>query len=137
MASVPFLEQMERVEIQVHSIITMDLIRSLLGEPAECTHSPFRMHAFQAEEHTLFNHPELWWRHASVPVTQSQLRAWLASAGGDLKFEGDRGVVWIRIGVMLDYPKGQPDSFRDQSRWRDWETLTLAGSWFPDAFIGR
>src|SRR5258708_31968683 len=30
----PFLEPMERVEIQVHSIHYLDLIRSLLGEPA-------------------------------------------------------------------------------------------------------
>src|ERR1700693_2257472 len=39
----------------------------------------------QAEEHTLLHHPELWLRDAGVPVTQPQLRAWLASAGSDLQ----------------------------------------------------
>jgi predicted dehydrogenase len=37
---------------------------------------------------------------------------------------------------MLDYPKGQPDLFEMKIEGRDWEILTLAGSWFPDAFIG-
>jgi predicted dehydrogenase len=133
----PFLEQMERVEIQVHSIHYLDLIRSLLGEPVgvyaltiadarfpklKSTRSSIILNYGSATRVCLsLNH-----NYAHGPHRQA----------ATFKFEGDRGVVWIRIGVMLDYPKGQPDLFEIKIEGRDWETLTLAGSWFPDAFIG-
>jgi predicted dehydrogenase len=133
----PFLEQMERVEIQVHSIHYLDLIRSLLGEPAgvyaltipdarfpklKSTRSSIILNYGGATRVCLsLNHNYAHGSHRQAAT---------------FKFEGDRGVVWIRIGVMLDYPKGQPDSFEIKVDGRDWETLTLAGSWFPDAFIG-
>jgi predicted dehydrogenase len=133
----PFLEKMERVEIQVHSIHYLDLIRSLLGEPAgvyaltipdarfpklKSTRSSIILNYGGATRVCLsLNHNYAHGSHRQAAT---------------FKFEGDRGVVWIRIGVMLDYPTGQPDSFEIKVEGRDWETLTLTGSWFPDAFIG-
>ena len=133
----PFLEQMERVEIQVHSIHYLDLIRSLLGEPAG-------VYALTIPDARF---PKLKSTRSSIILNYGGTTRVCLSLNHNyahgshrqaatFKFEGDRGVVWIRIGVMLDYPKGQPDSFEIKVDGRDWETLTLAGSWFPDAFIG-
>jgi predicted dehydrogenase len=133
----PFLEQMERVEIQVHSIHYLDLIRSLLGEPAG-------VYALTIPDARF---PKLKSTRSSIILNYgSATRVCLSlnhnyahgshRQAAAFKFEGDRGVVWIRIGVMLDYPKGEPDSFEIKVDGRDWETPMLAGSWFPDAFIG-
>jgi predicted dehydrogenase len=133
----PFLEQLERVEIQVHSIHYLDLIRSLLGEPAG-------VYALTIPDARF---PKLRSTRSSIILNYGGATRVCLSLNHNyahgshrqaatFKFEGDRGVVWIRIGVMLDYPKGQPDLFEIKIEGRDWETLTLAGSWFPDAFIG-
>jgi predicted dehydrogenase len=133
----PFLEPLERVEIQVHSIHYLDLIRSLLGEPAG-------VYALTIPDARF---PKLKSTRSSIILNYgSATRVCLSlnhnyahgshRQAATFKFEGDRGVVWIRIGVMLDYPKGQPDSFEIKTEGRDWETLALAGSWFPDAFVG-
>jgi predicted dehydrogenase len=41
---------------------------------------------------------------------------------------------------LIDYPRGGPDRFsfttiRD-GQVQPWQTIEIAGSWFPDAFIG-
>jgi predicted dehydrogenase len=133
----PFLEQMERVEIQVHSIHYLDLIRSLLGEPAG-------VYALTIGDARF---PKLKSTRSSIILNYgSATRVCLSlnhnyahgshRQAATFKFEGDRGAIWIRIGVMLDYPRGQPDLFEIKIEGQDWETLALAGSWFPDAFIG-
>jgi predicted dehydrogenase len=52
------------------------------------------------------------------------------------KFEGTEGVMWVQVGVMLDYPKGRPDTLEVKLNGQNWENLELKGTWFPDAFIG-
>ncbi len=133
----PFLEQLERVEIQVHSIHYLDLIRSLLGEPVG-------VYALTLPDARF---PKLKSTRSSIILNYGcATRVCLSlnhnyahgshRQAASFKFEGDRGVIWIRLGVMLDYPQGQPDLFEIKVEGRDWETLALAGSWFPDAFIG-
>jgi predicted dehydrogenase len=122
----PFLEAMERVEIQVHSIHYLDLIRSLLGEPAG-------VYALTIPDARF---PRLKSTRSSIILNYGCATRVCLSLNHNYAHGSHRGVVWIRIGVMLDYPKGQPDLFEIKIEGRDWETLTLAGSWFPDAFIG-
>ena len=133
----PFLEQLERVEIQVHSIHYLDLIRSLLGEPLgvyALTIADTRFPKLKSTRSSIILN-----YGCATRVCLSLNHNYAHGSHGQaatFKFEGDRGVIWVRIGVMLDYPKGQPDLFEIKTQGRDWETLTLAGSWFPDAFIG-
>jgi predicted dehydrogenase len=133
----PFLEQMERVEIQVHSIHYLDLIRSLLGEPvgvyALTLPDPRFPKLKSTRSSIILNYGNA--TRVCLSLNHNYAHGSHGQAAS-FKFEGDRGVVWIRIGVMLDYPKGQPDSFEIKIEGRDWETLTLTGTWFPDAFIG-
>lgn len=133
----PFLESMERVEIQVHSIHYLDLIRSLLGDP----HGVYALTVPDAR------YPKLKSTRSSIILNYgSGARVCLSLnhnyAHGEhgqsamFKFEGTEGVMWVQVGVMLDYPKGRPDSVEVKLDGQDWQNLQLQGTWFPDAFIG-
>ena len=57
-----------------------------------------------------------------------------------IKLEGTKGAIRIGMGVLLDYPTGEPDTLEyislndgDQAVWK---SVELSGNWFPDAFVG-
>lgn len=52
------------------------------------------------------------------------------------RVEGDRGAALVKLGLLLDYPRGEPDELWLAPRGGPWEPLPLDGGWFPDAFIG-
>lgn len=133
----PFLEAMQRVEIQVHSIHYLDLIRSLLGEPQG-------VYALTLPD---ARYPKLKSTRSSIILNYGHgPRVCLSLnhnyAHGEkgqsamFKFEGTNGVVWIQIGVMLDYPQGRPDTVEIKRQGHEWTPLVLKGSWFPEAFAG-
>lgn len=133
----PFLESMERVEIQVHSIHYLDLIRSLLGEPKGVYALTLPDDRFPKLKSTrssiILNYGDgprvcLSLNHNYAHGEQGQCAMF--------KFEGTEGVVWIQLGVMLDYPKGRPDTVDIKRHGHEWERLGLQGSWFPEAFTG-
>lgn len=133
----PFLEKMDRVEIQVHSIHYLDLIRSLIGEPQGVYALTIADQRFPKLKSTrssiILNYG------AATRVCLSLNHNYAHGAhrqAANFKFEGERGVIWVRIGVMLDYPKGQPDAFEMKREGEDWQTVPIAGTWFPDAFAG-
>ena len=68
-----------------------------------------------------------------------------------VKVEGEKGAVYIQVGLNMDYPRGAGDVFRyclvsgkdhkDETRVAaaaglQWKELNVQGSWFPEAFIG-
>jgi len=57
-----------------------------------------------------------------------------------IKWEGNKGAIYVKIGLLLDYPNGIPDKFEycilNENMPPKWETVNLDGTWFPDAFIG-
>jgi predicted dehydrogenase len=56
----------------------------------------------------------------------------------EIRFEGSEGAAHAKIGLLLDYPRGEPDELTIRSRGEaDWVSVPLRGGWFPDAFIGR
>jgi predicted dehydrogenase len=133
----PFLEALDRVEIQVHSIHYVDLIRSLLGEPQG-------VHALTLPDARF---PKLKSTRSSIVLNYGDgARVCLSLnhnyAHGEhgqsamFKFEGTDGVMWVQIGVVLDYPKGKPDTVEIKLQGEDWALMPLSGTWFPDAFIG-
>ncbi|MBN9016847.1 MAG: Gfo/Idh/MocA family oxidoreductase [Rhizobiales bacterium] len=135
----PFLKGMPRVEIAVHSIHYLDLIRAFLGNPTG-------VHA-----RTL--------GHPSTDLAQTRTSA-LLDFGGDtrctlsinhnhdfgrrfqdasFRFEGTDGAALVKLGLLLNYPEGEPDELwitgerGPQARWRQ---VRLSGGWFPHAFVG-
>ena len=132
----PFLKGAKRGEIAVHSIHYFDLIRAILGNPVG-------VHA------RTMGHP-------ASDLIETRTSA-IIDFGGDLRctfsinhnhelgrkfqdasmrFEGDKGAAMLKLGVLLDYPIGEPDELwiNDGDGWVE---VPLTGVWFPDAFIGR
>jgi predicted dehydrogenase len=134
----PFLKGLPRVEIAVHSIHYLDLIRSLLGNPVG-VHARTLGHPASDMAQT---------RTAAILDFGSDVRCCLSInhdhdfgsrfQAATFRFEGDRGAALVKLGLLLDYPKGQPDElWITTGRDAGWVQVPLAGPWFPDAFIGR
>ncbi|WP_293742124.1 Gfo/Idh/MocA family oxidoreductase [uncultured Pedobacter sp.] len=129
-----------RLEIQYHSIHYVDLIRSFLGNPnsvlAKTLKHPAKslsssrstilldygdtMHAVINTNHD----------HDFGPKHQESY----------IKWEGTKGAIVAKIGLLMDYPNGVPDVFEycvtEAGKTPEWQTVKLEGSWFPEAFIG-
>ncbi|HYC70331.1 MAG TPA: Gfo/Idh/MocA family oxidoreductase [Opitutaceae bacterium] len=137
-----FLEGLPRVEILYHSIHYLDLVRSFLGEPRGVYAKTVR-------------HP----RAPALAATRTALaldygddvRATITTNHGHefgrrhqesyVKWEGTRGAIKARLGLLLDYPRGEPDEVEccrldDAGRPGAWEPVPIEGNWFPHAFIG-
>lgn len=137
-----FLESAPRVEILYHSVHYVDLIRSFLGEPR-------RVHALTVK------HPDTLKLHSTrtnIALDYGQnLRANITTNHGHkfgleaqesyVKWEGTRGAIKATLGLLMNYPKGEPDALKlctlaengTPSAWRD---VPFEGSWYPHAFIG-
>lgn len=134
----PFLIEEERVEILIHTIHYLDLIRSILG-------NPHRVYA-RTVKHPKF--PNLASTRSSIILDYGEmLRCCLSinhchpfgskHAAATIRIEGTEGCAVATIGLLLDYPRGQPDRLdvypRSAGRWIQ---VPLLGGWFPDGFIG-
>ena len=136
----PFLEQTQRVEILYHSVHYVDLIRSFLGDPArvysKSTKHPLAPKLASTRSTIILDYGdtvraniETNHGHAYGPKHQESF----------IKWEGTRGAIKIRLGLMLDYPRGQADLFEyvvlEEGKEPEWKTVPVAGSWFPEAFM--
>ncbi|MCB8881134.1 Gfo/Idh/MocA family oxidoreductase [Acidisoma cellulosilytica] len=132
----PFLNGMPRVEIAVHSIHYLDLIRGFLGNPRSVMartlgHPQTKLAQtrtsaildFDADVRCLLsiNH-----HHDFGPRFQD----------ATIKLEGEEGAAVITLGALLNYPTGMPDAVWITRQGSDWCQVPLIGTWFPDAFIG-
>jgi predicted dehydrogenase len=132
----PHLKPNPRVEIVSHSIHYLDAIRAIAGDP----------HGVFARS---FSHPtsELADTRTSMILDYGDtLRCTLSinhhhdfgrrfqDAG--LRVEGVDCAAMARLGVLLDYPSGEPDELWLAPRGGPWEQVPLTGAWFPDAFVG-
>jgi predicted dehydrogenase len=52
------------------------------------------------------------------------------------RVEGTDGAAMVKLGLLLDYPVGEPDELWIVRRGGDWQQVPLQGRWFPDAFLG-
>src|SRR6202023_1912334 len=61
-------------------------------------------------------------------------------AVSELKVEGTEGAAIAKMGVNLNYPKGEPDTLEVARQGLDddsgWQSIPLRGSWFLEAFEG-
>ena len=57
-----------------------------------------------------------------------------------IKWEGDRGAIKVTMGLLMNYPQGEPDAFEycvlQEGQAPTWTPVAIEGSWFPDAMIG-
>ena len=136
----PVIKQHPRLEILFHSVHYIDCIRSFLGNPK----------AVMAKT----------WKHPLKDL--SSCRSTIILDYGDtlsvkintnhdhdfgtnnqesyIKWEGTKGAIKVKMGLLMNYPAGLPDKFEyiitETGKDSEWKTLYLEGSWFPEAFVG-
>jgi predicted dehydrogenase len=134
----PFLLAEPRVEILLHSVHYLDLVRSFLGEPR-------RVFA-RTVKHPGF--PQLASTRSSIILDYGgMVRCCLSlnhchSFGtrhidASFRVEGTEGCAIATLGLLMDYPRGRLDRLEIFTRsTKEWMEVPLAGGWFPDGFIG-
>ncbi|MGZ3757750.1 MAG: Gfo/Idh/MocA family protein [Mucilaginibacter sp.] len=129
-----------RLEIQYHSIHYIDLVRSFLGDPQSVMAKTLKHPAktlSSSRSTILFDYGDTMHAvintnhdHAFGPHNQESF----------IKWEGTKGAIKARMGLLMDYPHGAPDKFEycilEEGKEPLWKEIELEGSWFPDAFIG-
>jgi predicted dehydrogenase len=134
----PWAQNMEKLEIMVHSIHYHDVIRWFLGEPISvyCVAGRTKGQFPVGETRTVstYKFPE--------EVT-AIVHANHVNRGGDnyaeFRIDGESGAIRGTLGLLYDYPTGRLDTLEVSSTklptdgWKPYEVTTR---WFPDAFIG-
>lgn len=137
----PFLEGIPRVEMLYHSIHYVDLIRSFLGEPssvmARTVGHPDLPKLASVRSSLIMDYPD----PVRATITTNHLHKFgLKQQESYLKWEGTKGAIKARIGLLMDYPKAAGDIF-EYCELKDgvepqWQRVEVEGSWFPEAFAG-
>lgn len=129
-----------RLEIQYHSIHYIDMIRSFLGDPKSVMAKTLRnKHKNLSSSRTtiIFDYDDT--THVVINTNHDH-NFGAKNQESFIKWEGTKGAIKAKMGLLLDYPSGVPDHFEycltDASGKSEWKTVELEGSWFPDAFIG-
>ena len=130
-----------RLEIQYHSIHYIDLIRSFCGDPSSVYSKTLRHPAKELSSSrttTILDYGDT--MHAVINTNHDH------DFGPDhqesfIKWEGTKGVIIAKMGLLMDYPHGVPDKFEyclkdENGKAGTWQTKQVNGTWFPDAFIG-
>lgn len=142
----PFLKGMPRVEIAVHSIHYLDTIRALLGNPTG-VHARTLGHPStdlaQTRTSALLDYGPMQRVALSINHNHAFGRKFQDAS---FRVEGDTGAALIKLGLLLNYPAGEPDELwitrgpprgaREPDPGDDWTAVPLSGKWFPHAFIG-
>lgn len=134
----PFLKGLPRIEIAMHSIHYLDLVRGLLGNP-QGVHAKSIGHP---------NHDVAQTRTAAILDYGDRVRCVLSVnhdhdfgrkfQACEFRISGTSGAAYVKLGVNLDYPKGEPDELWIRpTGGSDWVSVPLEGAWFPDAFANR
>lgn len=130
-----WIVDLRRVEVMFHSIHYLDTMRYLFGEPnlvySTMARAPGQgIRAETRTRHTLEYDGDV---RASVDSAHNN---W-ADGYARFRFEGTDGTVKGTLGLLDNYPEGNPDEFAFRSGPdADWEHHEVETAWFPDAFIG-
>jgi predicted dehydrogenase len=132
-----FLKGVPRLEVLVHSVHYIDLIRALIGEPAG-------VYCRGVRHPDLGDYPDV--RTSIILDYGDMVRCSLTlnhthtfgsrEAVSQLKIEGTRGAAIAKMGVNLNYPHGEPDTLEITTGDAGWTQVPLRGGWFLEAFEG-
>lgn len=136
----PFVMVHPRLEIQYHSIHYIDLIRSFLGDPYSVMAKTLKHPAKElssSRSTILFDYGDT--MHAVINTNHDHSFG-PHNQESFIKWEGTKGAIKARMGLLMNYPDGVPDKFEycivEEGKQPEWKEVQLEGSWFPDAFIG-
>ena len=133
----PFLIPMERVEIAVHSIHYLDTIRAFAGNPsgvfARSIRDPRASEFAQTRTTAVLDYGDA--RRVVMSINHNH-RGGRKFQSAWFRIEGTEGAMMVKLGVIFDYPNGEPDELWLCPNNGEWEQIPLEGSWFIDAFMG-
>jgi predicted dehydrogenase len=137
----PFVFGMDRLELTMHSVHYMDLVRSFLGDPtsvsAVSVGHPLKPDLSSTRSLIVYHYRD---RPIRVVISTNHDHDFGSRFEESfIKWEGTKGAIRAQLGLLLDYPTGGPDGLElvlDENREAGWVPVPFEGSWFPDAFIG-
>ncbi|MDD9730628.1 MULTISPECIES: Gfo/Idh/MocA family protein [Mameliella] len=131
-----FLADLPRVEILLHSIHYLDFVRDLMGNP-QGVHARTMGHPSSTVSNTrtamMLDYGDKARCALSINHNHSFGRKFQAC---EFRICGTKGAAYMKLGVNLDYPNGEPDELW-LNTGGDWEQVDLQGNWFIAAFHGR
>jgi len=129
----------ERLEFTMHSVHYMDLARSFFGDPDGVSAVTVR-HPEKPDVATTRSSVIMRYRDRPLRVvigTNHDHDFGPRHEESFVKWEGTRGAIRARMGLLMAYPDGVPDALEIARHGeREWVPIPFDGSWFPDAFIG-
>ncbi len=136
-----FMQDAARVEILYHSIHYVDLLRSFLGEPrgvyAKTLKHPLSPQLAPTRSTLILDYGDT--VRACISTNHGHVFG-LGHQESFIKWEGTQGAIIAKMGLLMNYPAGEPDEMEycilRGSEPPRWEPVRIAGSWFPDAFVG-
>src|ERR1700723_347678 len=133
-----FLKGVPRLEVLMHSIHYLDLIRSLIGEPRGVYCKGVRHPAMPDYADTRTSIVLDYGDTIRCSLTMNHSHTFGGRYGmSQLKIEGTRGAAIAKMGVNLNYPAGEPDTLEiAREDAKSWSEIALRGSWFLEAFEG-
>ena len=134
----PFLLEESRVEILIHTVHYLDVIRRFLGNPARVFARTVKHPKFSQLAST---------RSSIILDYGDMIRCCLSinhchpfgaqHAAAEVRVEGTEGCAVATLGLLLDYPRVRRDRLDVFARsGGQWMEVPLTGGWFPDGFIG-
>ena len=133
----PFLKTLDRVEVPLHSIHYIDWIRSVLGNPkslyCQSVKHPKVKDLADCRTSAIFNYGDQVRCCMTINHTHSFGRK---NQDAYIRLEGTKGAAKMKLGLLLDYPNGEPEELEIITENTDWIKVDIKGKWFPDAFIG-
>ncbi|MFL1011644.1 extracellular solute-binding protein [Flavisericum labens] len=136
----PVIKKHPRLEILFHSVHYIDCIRSFLGNPervmARTTKHPLK-DLSSCRSTIIMDYGD----NISVKINTNHDHDFSTrNQESYIKWEGTKGAIKAKMGLLMNYPDGLPDTFEyvisEEGKELEWKTLELEGSWFPEAFIG-
>lgn len=129
-----------RLEILFHSIHFIDLVRSFLGNPGSVMAKTLKHPAknlSSSRSTIIMDYGDT--LHAVVNTNHDHDFG-TKNQESFIKWEGTKGAIKAKMGLLMDYPHGVPDCFEyclpEEGKEPEWKEMPLEGSWFPEAFIG-
>jgi predicted dehydrogenase len=135
----PWLAAVPGLEILFHSIHYLDSLRYLFGDPEWVTsrHTRYPNQApvkGETKTVTVMDYPS----GLQILCSVNHYNEW-ADTFATYRFIGTEGAIEGTIGLMYNYPAGQPDTIQITSKQFGKGvkiTPTLEEYWIPDAFVG-
>ena len=136
----PFLETLDNVEVPLHSIHYLDWIRSVLGNPrsvhCKSIKHPSVPKLSDARSSIILDYEKDIRCCLSINHTHDTDIHGMKHSHAYARVEGLKGAAYIKFGLLLNYPKGEPEEIEISTDGVAWTKVNNVGTWFPDAFIG-